>query len=260
MRPSDFKYFLRQMSKQLPAETKSVHSDLLLPRLTGEVFWGANNAICTLVGLCCTGLNPVQEEHVRNHFYRKALERKEKGSWKIVSILCLTKPWTPYYLVQVLFDNYDPCEIYGNLIPQTVRCLKKVKWINPYLQDIRPVRKTQRKRGYTDKGSLGSSVEAPGVESYVSPTDLKSEHTTFVEVIPKGHVANTIEDSRIRARELLLIQNEVDKEKRREIEEDLLEIIEILEEEEDSKESVPGEVPKVSKFRKMDLTTSSQHR
>jgi hypothetical protein len=260
MRPGDLTYFLSQMSKQLPAKTKSVHSDLLMPRLAGEMFWGAYNAICVLVGLCCTGLNPIQEEFVRNHFYRKALERKEKGSWKIVSTLCTTTPWTPYYLVQVIFDTYDPCEIYGNLIPQIAKCLNKIKWINPYLQDIRPVKKTQRKRGYTDKGSLGSSVEAPGLESYVSPTDLRSESTTFADAIPQGRVANTIEDSRIRARELLLIQNETDREKRREIEEELYEIIELPEDEGDPEELICEEVQNSTKMTRMDLTTSSQHR
>lgn len=178
-----FKDFLGQLVNALPAETQSRQSDLKLPKINGPEFYGAENSINCLLTLSCLGVNPFQEEFVRNFFHKKAHARDLQGKWKIVDRLVHCPHFAPGELIGVLLDEESPHELFGNRLPRIIIISKGLRWIPMYRKDTRPVKRKQFKRGYRDKGSLGKDKVPVDRETKEKPEELFSCSTTWFSKI-----------------------------------------------------------------------------
>lgn len=176
----------REVSKLLPPELQSPQSDLHAPRISSEAFWGAEGAISLILYLASIGLNPIQEEDVRNFFERKAARRRYEGKWDLVHQLVDEETFAPIRLYEIVLRAEGPHAFFGNRIHGICRAGRVLKWDPIRTTERRRAKPTQRKRGYDDKGTLGKiKVDPPIKEPSPSPREYRSTHTLFFSSLPR---------------------------------------------------------------------------
>lgn len=77
-----------------------------------------------------------------------------EGTWKIVKEIISNNILVPYTVIDVILRHYSTHTLFGNIIPLARRLMNSLRIYNPYEAPKSKPRKTQRKRGYDDKGSL----------------------------------------------------------------------------------------------------------
>jgi hypothetical protein len=85
------------------------------------------------------------------HYYRY------EGRWKIVGELSQLPLDTLGPIVDKLLEHYSPHDLFGNIVPCSLRLARGLKYKDAYssaVTDPRPVKRMPRKRGYDDKGHL----------------------------------------------------------------------------------------------------------
>lgn len=94
--------------------------------------------------------------NIRIHLFKMTKAYGSQGEWKIVEeILTTTDSLTIEPTWSLIMKNMNEYDWYGNFIPLLLRTRRAMFQRKVYsLEDKRPVRKPQRKRGYDDKGSL----------------------------------------------------------------------------------------------------------
>jgi hypothetical protein len=77
------------------------------------------------------------------------------GEWRTVQKLLCTEPQTPEQYKQVFLQDHSPEELYGNILHPDIqkRMARRIIEKDLTKSSNHKVRETQRKRGYTDKGS-----------------------------------------------------------------------------------------------------------
>lgn len=176
----------QRISKSLPPELQSPQSDLVVPRIYSESFWGANMSISLILYLACIGLNPIQEEDVRNHFERKAARRSYRGQWNLVHQLVHEETFAPIVLIQIVLDSEGPHAFFGNRVNSIIRAGTILRWDPIRTTEGSRAKPKQRKRGYDDKGTLGKmKVEPPERDRGLPPETYTSSHTLFFSRFPQ---------------------------------------------------------------------------
>ena len=124
---------------------------------------GSNSALDVVLDIvaleaCLPGTRTRHQTYdQRERAARMAQKARLQGQWTIVRTLILTKPglWNQ---VSVLFDNFSPEDIFGNLVPRLRRRISSMRPVSKHIQELRSqnrrVTRRVRRRGYTDHGSL----------------------------------------------------------------------------------------------------------
>lgn len=174
----------KEVSKSLPPELQSPQSDLTVPRVGSESFWGAEGAINVVLYLASIGLNPIQEEEVRNFFEKKAARRNYEGKWFIVHQLVDESSFSPIKLYEIVLRSEGPHAFFGNRIRSICRAGKQLRWDPLQTTELRRAKPKQRKRGYDDKGTLGKSKVDPPERTVQEPKIYQSVHSLFFASLP----------------------------------------------------------------------------
>lgn len=152
---------------------------------SGEFLTDANHALALLAVLplvCPSTRNYSCQQSIREHVARIADNYKLEGNWSIVGrILSTTSGLQVYDCWTIIQETMTTNEWFGNFVPLLVQAFRAVRWRKVYrfvTEDHRPVRKPQRKRGYSDKGSQRPShkwipVNAYAREDILKPTKVK---------------------------------------------------------------------------------------
>lgn len=184
--------FLGKLAQSLPPEAKSPQSDLTVPNYRSEAFYGGYSAVCLLLYLGCIGVNPIQEEELRDFFWLRAARREKTGYWPLVTEICELETWTPFFIIQAVLRQTGPWALFGNVLPDTIKIARKVRWKKIYQKNTRPVRRKVRKRGYDDKGHLGKN-RVPLVPEVIGPEPRHffSKFTRFFDSLPNYRRRNS---------------------------------------------------------------------
>jgi hypothetical protein len=113
-----------------------------------------------------------------------------EGNWKIVKEIIFNKVFTPHTVIQNLLKYYSTNTIFGNLIPIARRLMRTFRIYDPYLQPKGKVKKTQRKRGYDDKGSLRPTHKWRETHYWSGPNPEKVEHGLEIKPHSAGWLGN----------------------------------------------------------------------
>lgn len=138
------------------ADNTSSYSDLLFWRVSPEVLKSARGCSLLIVVLSFIGLNPIQEVDWRERLLKIADKYNHQGEWCVVAELATTPIFTPGKILAVYFKYRSYHDFYGNDLKQMIKIKNSLKTYNPYILKKHPVKPTERKRGYNDKGHLPS--------------------------------------------------------------------------------------------------------
>lgn len=96
-------------------------------------------------------------ENLRNHIAKLARNNHYSGDWNLVKeFLSNVKPFVHREGIEFCLQNMSESDYYGNFLRTVKRLLFKLKFRQMHTSvesDTRRYKKSQRKRGYDDKGS-----------------------------------------------------------------------------------------------------------
>lgn len=128
--------------------------------VSAEFLKSAKDALAVLAILplvCPSTRNYFLIESLRNHIGKMASTYQYQGDWAVVrEILTTTDSLSVYQSWVHILPRMSEGDFYGNFVPRMVQALKSIKLRRRYIsvmEDTRKVKKPQRKRGYSDKGS-----------------------------------------------------------------------------------------------------------
>lgn len=167
---------LRESISELNSLRSSSQSDI--PHevwISGESLKNSSDALAVLgiLPLVYDSRSYFQIFQLREHISRMASNYRYQGDWYLVGeILSKTTSEEVYSTWTILFDNFNEHDWFGNFVPKLLQAVKSVQYRRSYTgvtEDPRPVKRTQRKRGYDDKGSqrlshLWLPSEYPSIE------------------------------------------------------------------------------------------------
>jgi len=131
------------------AECQSLQPDRALTLIRIRTGWDA-----LAVLFICSHLEATY--WVTEKFHREAGQKAYagcyEGEWKTVQAVLEQNPQTPQQFLDIFLKFHNPEEFFGNLKRYAQRILR---WRGSVARDPHgPVRKSQRHRGYRDKGTL----------------------------------------------------------------------------------------------------------
>jgi hypothetical protein len=92
-----------------------------------------------------------------DHIAQMAFNYRYEGDWRIVQEILEQRPFVPYSIGKIILSNMNTNDYYGNFQPLVVQLLQKCKMVPLFQRKKWKVKRTQRKRGYDDKGTLRPS-------------------------------------------------------------------------------------------------------
>jgi hypothetical protein len=115
----------------------------------------ANDYVAALIVLSCDydRRNQIMIEPFIEKAARAAYYNNYEGKWKVVRDILNTKTFCLNNCLQKLPEHYSPEEFYGNIIPLMKRMKKSIRFRKWHNRPMTPVKRPQRPRGYTDKGT-----------------------------------------------------------------------------------------------------------
>lgn len=97
--------------------------------------------------------NQIMIESFLEKAARAAYFHHYEGDWQVVKAILSTTRFNLHNSLQVIPLYYSPQEFYGNLIPQIRKMTRSLRFRQWHNRPTAPVKRPQRKRGYTDKGT-----------------------------------------------------------------------------------------------------------
>lgn len=110
-----------------------------------------------------------------DHIARMCYNYNYEGQWTLVQEILEQRTMTPYSIFTTLTENMSREDIYGNLVPLILRLTKLVKLVKVSYDKTRRVKRTQRKRGYDDKGTLRLSHQWLPSEVHLGPNPIRTD-------------------------------------------------------------------------------------
>lgn len=89
-----------------------------------------------------------------DHLAKMAYNYKYEGHWRTVQEILELSTMMPYQITEVLLRKMSPEDYFGNFVPLVKRVTKRIRFVKVYQNNRNRVKRTQRKRGYDDKGTL----------------------------------------------------------------------------------------------------------
>lgn len=117
-------------------------------------------ALLLVLPLLCPARNFFCIQTLIGKIHQKAVHYQYQGDWKIVGELLQQDHFSVYQRWTTVSKELTDEEWFGNLLPLMVRVVKAIRFKKQYIfqtERSSKVRKPQRKRGYSDKGSLRPS-------------------------------------------------------------------------------------------------------
>lgn len=126
---------------------------------------------------------------IKEHISKMAYNNRYEGKWNVVQeILELNIPNAINPIVEVICKYHSTNEIFGNIVPLVGTMVRSFYFKKNYISvidDNRPVRRPQRRRGYNDKGSLRLPHEHHSPENLELLESKKPEYREFTQ--PRSH-------------------------------------------------------------------------
>lgn len=166
----------------IETDDASSYSDLLKLTCNPEVLKDDRLAKLTFIASSMIGLNPVQEEEWKTRLAKIADKWRSQGKWKDLIELIYEVPFTPYDQLNWLFNQVGPHAFFGTELVSIKRLYNSFKFINPYVPNTSPVKRSKRKRGYDDKGHLSKSRF--GHKNTVRAEPRPDKEKTFNPIVP----------------------------------------------------------------------------
>lgn len=128
------------------------------PRQASVDFFECNSAMDYVAALIVLSVhydrrNQIMIEPFLTKAARAAYYNNYSGKWIVVKELLNCKTYCLNNCLQKLPEFFAPEEFYGNLIPLMKRMNKSIRFRNWHNRPMTPVKRPQRPRGYTDKGT-----------------------------------------------------------------------------------------------------------
>lgn len=146
--------FLPKLERKI-AERPSSYSNTTLSegQLSRKCFGGKH----ALILIFLSTLKPFWEtDTLIRSLAQKAFQCSYQGIWKEVQDYLEHYQPTPQWFIERYLQDHPPEEFFGNFLPRSEKEIDRIKY-KPYFpsrNDLPRVRKTQRRRGYDDKGTL----------------------------------------------------------------------------------------------------------
>lgn len=158
--------------------------------VSGEFLHSAQDALAVLAVLpfAFESRNYFQIQEFRDHLGRMTQNYNFQGDWEFVGEILQTTDSTEVYSTwEILFKRFNEHDWFGNFVPRLISAMKALRIRTKYhsvVEDLRPVRKPKRRRGYNDKGSKRSShqwlpQEYPELERKKPRIDIKEPKPLF---------------------------------------------------------------------------------
>lgn len=153
-----YRIFAKALEKSA-ADNTSSYSALLLMKLHPETLKTAVGCKLGLIALSLIGTNSQNDLIIREQIQKISSRRNYEGEWNTVRELLLTEN-KPFAMLSEYLKNRSEDDFFGNDLKLLKRIGKSVKFYNPYLPSKAPVKRSQKKRGYDDKGHLRDTSKA----------------------------------------------------------------------------------------------------
>jgi hypothetical protein len=140
-----------------PSEFASSFSDLLILQPHPLDLLTARSCSLVILAASFIGLEPPSEIALLEKISKIVSKRNTQGSWSKVNE-ALKLRFVPYIQLEFFLQDRTLEDFYGNDFKSLERVLKRFKASNPYLKKHQKVLKPHRKRGFDDKGHLGSNL------------------------------------------------------------------------------------------------------
>lgn len=152
--------FSREAHGELNSLRSSLQSDIPTELyVSGEFLKTSKDAISVLLILpfVIGARDYFQINQIRESIGRMARNYSYQGDWKVVGeILEQSTSLDIHSTWIILFETINENDWYGNYVPRLIRAVRSLRTKKVYSsvsEDLRPVHKPKRKRGYNDKGS-----------------------------------------------------------------------------------------------------------
>jgi len=128
------------------------------PRQSSVDFFECHRAVDYIAALIALSFlhdpkNQIMIEPFLTKAARAAYFNNYEGKWIVVKEILTTRHFNLHNSLKTIPHYFSANEFYGNLIPQIIRMTKSIRFRIWHNRPVAPVKKPQRKRGYTDKGT-----------------------------------------------------------------------------------------------------------
>lgn len=196
-------------TERIIAECPSSYSDRFNWYLPNWVFTKSRSCISIILLTSLQGFNVINEQSFRQKCLHESERQNEIGDWKIVKLLALQEPFTPFKIIELILENFSQEDYFGNILNRAIK-LKRLLKIRDIDSEITgPVKYPVRHRGYKDKGTYRDPSSVPiYIQRKERPEFTKIEE--LVRLTPNNFYSNIKgrSDSSGTVRELELLNQE----------------------------------------------------
>lgn len=155
---------LRLLTENLSSDKPSLYSDTLVRKIRPIWLRSARNCISWYLLNIFLSMNVIQFEEMRGSLVKKIEQNNAEGDWKILEELILLDSQAPGVNLNKIIELKGTNDFFGNILPLMIRMDQHCYYESIFRERRQPkARKSVRRRGYNDKGSLRDDfqVEPP---------------------------------------------------------------------------------------------------